>query len=102
MSCQADRWSFRCVRVKLTMSDDEHHVEQALRAGACGYLLKDTETDMVIERSAHGGRWPVAASRSVPPSGPRASPCSAPAELPPPFDELNIRERTISQQLGRR
>jgi two-component system, NarL family, nitrate/nitrite response regulator NarL len=80
----------------LTMSDDERHVQDALSSGACGYLLKDTEPDMVIDalRTVAGGGI-VLSGRGV-----LAAFQRAPAELPPPFDQLNPRERAILRYLA--
>lgn len=45
----------------LTMFDDDQYVFQALRAGASGYLLKDTTPEGVIDsiRALHNGRSPL-------------------------------------------
>lgn len=83
----------------LTMSDDEHIVEQALRSGACGYLLKDTDPDTVIDalRTVAGGGIVL---------GPTIGPAMvsalrrSPADLPPPFNRLTERERTILRHLA--
>ncbi len=86
----------------LTMADDDDLVARALRAGARGYLLKDTDPDVVVDAlrtAAHGGlvlgpgvRLPGAsapADRSLPP-----------AALPPPFDQLTPREQEILRHLA--
>lgn len=46
-----------CRAVMLTTFDDEEYVVQALRAGACGYLLKGLPTDELAHavRLAHAG-----------------------------------------------
>jgi DNA-binding NarL/FixJ family response regulator len=83
----------------LTMTDDEDMVERALRAGASGYLLKDTDPDTVVDalRTVAGGGVVL---------GPRIGPTMltalrrAPADLPPPFDQLTARERDILGRLA--
>jgi two-component system response regulator NreC len=44
--------------VYLTMHEDREHVQQALRSGASGYLLKDTPAPLLLHalREVHGGR----------------------------------------------
>jgi len=83
----------------LTLSDDEDLVERALRVGARGYLLKDTEPDTVVDalRTVAGGGIVL---------GPRIGSAlvtvlrRAPAHLPPPFDQLTNRERDILARLA--
>lgn len=78
----------------MTFQGDEHWVTRALRAGARGYVLKDTEPDTVIDalRTVAGGGVVL---------GPRLGPGvltvleRAPSHLPPPFDGLTSRERAI-------
>lgn len=84
----------------VTFHDDEDRVARALRAGARGYVLKDTEPDTVV----HALRT-VAEGGVV--LGPRVGPevlatlQRAPATLPPPFDTLTPREREILAGLVR-
>lgn len=93
----------RCPGVNVlmvTFHDDEDRVARALRAGARGYVLKDTEPDTVV----HALRT-VAEGGVV--LGPRVGPevlatlQRAPAALPPPFDTLTARERDILAGLVR-
>jgi DNA-binding NarL/FixJ family response regulator len=83
----------------LTMTDDEDVVAGALRAGARGYLLKDTDPDAVLDALRT-----VAAGGVV--LGPRVGPSllatlrREPASLPPPFDRLTGREREILARLA--
>jgi DNA-binding NarL/FixJ family response regulator len=82
----------------LSMTDDEDVVERALRAGARGYVRKDTDPDTVIDalRAVAGGGVVL---------GPKVGPMlltslqRAPATLPPPFDQLTARERDILARL---
>lgn len=83
----------------LTMADDEEVVSRSLRAGARGYVLKDTDPDTVIDalRTVAGGGLVL---------GPRIGPAvlttlqRQPVELPPPFDQLTPRERDILRYLA--
>jgi DNA-binding NarL/FixJ family response regulator len=82
-----------------TMSDDEDLVTRALRAGARGYVLKQTDPDAVVDalRTVAGGGVVL---------GPHigasllAELQRAPAGLPPPFDRLSPRERSILERLA--
>lgn len=93
----------RCPGVNVlmvTFHDDEDRVARALRAGARGYVLKDTEPDIVVDalRTVAGGGVVL---------GPRIGPevlanlQRTPTELPPPFDQLTQREREILAGLVR-
>lgn len=83
----------------LTMADDDDTVAKALNAGARGFLLKDTDPDMVIDalRTVASGGVVL---------GPRVGPTvltalrRAPAVLPPPFDQLTTRELDIVNRLA--
>ncbi|TDC79552.1 response regulator transcription factor [Micromonospora sp. KC606] len=83
----------------LTMADDEDVVNRSLRAGARGYVLKDTDPDVIIDalRTVAGGGLVL---------GPRVGPQvlttlqRQPVELPPPFDQLTPRERDILRHLA--
>jgi two-component system, NarL family, nitrate/nitrite response regulator NarL len=83
----------------LTMSDGEDVVARALKAGARGYMLKDTDPDMIIDalRSVDAGGVVL---------GPRIGPAvltarqQAPAGPPEPFDRLTTREREIVARLA--
>ncbi len=83
----------------LTMSDDEEIVARALRAGARGYLVKETDPDTIVE-ALHT----VAVGGVV--LGPRIGSSvlstlrQVPAGLPAPFDRLTARERDILARLA--
>ncbi|GAA2697736.1 response regulator transcription factor [Actinoplanes palleronii] len=82
----------------LTMDDDESVVDRALRAGAHGFLLKDTDPELVVDslRTVAGGGVVL---------GPRTAGAlltgmrSAPARVPAPFDRLSEREREVVTRL---
>jgi DNA-binding NarL/FixJ family response regulator len=82
----------------LTMTNDENIVARALRAGARGYVLKDTDPDAVVD-----------ALRTVAGDGVVLGPGIGAAlltsrqpgtDLPPPFDRLTPREREILARLA--
>jgi DNA-binding NarL/FixJ family response regulator len=83
----------------LTMADDDEIVSRALSAGARGFLLKDTDPDMVLDalRTVASGGVVL---------GPKVGPTvltalrRAPAVLPPPFDRLTSRELEIVNRLA--
>ncbi|MEU1755303.1 response regulator transcription factor [Micromonospora matsumotoense] len=83
----------------VTMADDEDVVGRSLRAGARGYVLKDTDPDVIVDalRTVAGGGLVL---------GPRIGPQvltslrRQPVELPPPFDRLTPRERDILRRLS--
>jgi len=83
----------------LTMTDDEDVVGRAIRAGATGYVLKDTTPDTIVDALRT-----VAAGGVV--LGPRIGPSMltnvrrTPAELPPPLNRLTLRERAILVRLA--
>jgi DNA-binding NarL/FixJ family response regulator len=78
----------------LTMAEDENVVARAMEAGARGYLLKDTDPEIVIDSLRT-----VAAGGVV--LGPRIGPAvimaaaRQPARLLPPLDQLTPREYEI-------
>ncbi|GIJ27447.1 DNA-binding response regulator [Micromonospora qiuiae] len=84
----------------LTMADEEELVARALRIGARGYLLKDTDPDLVVDalRTVAGGGLVLGPGIGVAGLG-RAQPTAA-ASLPPPFDRLTPRERDILGHLA--
>jgi DNA-binding NarL/FixJ family response regulator len=102
--------------VMLTTFDDEDYIVEGLRAGARGYLLKDTSSDQLVEaiRAAHRGEAPLQPSVAVKLVAriarvPEPEPINAP---PPaanpaqrgvliPTDDLTERERDILRLLAR-
>ncbi|QNS08648.1 response regulator [Streptomyces xanthii] len=88
----------------LTTFDLDAYVFGALRAGAAGFLLKNTEAKDLIEavRTVARGEGLIAPAvtrrliAEFAAAGPRAEPAVAPAEL----DELTRREREVLSCLG--
>ncbi len=96
--------------IVLTVSEDEADLAAALRAGACGYLLKTIEGDALvaaIRRAMRGASVVaeemtdklVAAFRdaATPPAG-SEEPTTAPAS---PIEQLSPRERDILRGIAR-
>jgi two-component system, NarL family, nitrate/nitrite response regulator NarL len=92
-----------CPGVKVlivTLYDDKDRVARALKAGARGYVLKDTEPDTIVDalRTVADGGVVL---------GPKVGPevlttlQGTPAQLPPPFDKLTPQERKILAGLVR-
>ncbi|SEH03266.1 DNA-binding response regulator, NarL/FixJ family, contains REC and HTH domains [Nonomuraea solani] len=83
----------------LTMVEDEYLVAAGLRAGARGYVLKQTDPRTVVttlRTVADGG---VALGPRIG-SGVLAALRRAPSPPPPPFDRLTPRERELVQQVA--
>ncbi|WP_326550362.1 response regulator transcription factor [Micromonospora sp. NBC_01813] len=85
----------------LTMADDDELVARALQAGARGYLLKDTDPDVVVDalRTVAGGGLVLGPGIRLPAATPPAG-RALPAALPPPFDQLTPREQEILRHLA--
>jgi two-component system, NarL family, nitrate/nitrite response regulator NarL len=83
----------------LTMAEDEDTVARALRAGALGYVLKDTDPDTIVDalRTVAGGGIALG-----PQIGPKLLTTirRSPPELPAPFDQLTRREMDILLRLA--
>jgi two-component system, NarL family, nitrate/nitrite response regulator NarL len=93
----------------LTVSEDEADLAAALRAGACGYLLKTIEGDALLSaiRRAMAGASVVdeqmtgklvAAFRDASAGNGTAEPAPAPSS---PFEQLSPREREILRGIAR-
>lgn len=82
----------------LTMADDEDVVARALRAGARGYLLKDTDPDTLVDALRTVAVGGVVLGPRV---GPQllASVRRGEPRLPAPLDRLTGREREILARL---
>jgi DNA-binding NarL/FixJ family response regulator len=96
----------------LTTFDDPPSIAEAMRCGAKGYVLKDTNSKELAEivRSIHRGytqfspgilekmmtvMQPVAPTEATPPSSAPITAASPLPELPPGFTELTSREREV-------
>ena len=98
----------------LTTFDDEEYIVEGLRAGATGYLLKDTSADQLVQaiESVHRGESPLQPSvaaklvarftRAPEVADPAASSASAGSQhATGSADELTEREREIVRLLAR-
>ena len=83
----------------LTTFDDDEYVFEGLRAGACGYLLKDVSSERLFEATRAAARGesflqPSVAAKVVAEfsrlSGPRARQAAANAQLADPLSEREI------------
>ena len=104
-----------CQVLMLTTFDDDEYIVAALRAGACGYLLKDIPAPDLAQaiQAAHKGIYqidPAVAGKVVAALSGNAPPPPAPAGAPPPPatrpDGLSSREievlRLIAQGASNR
>ncbi|MTD14720.1 response regulator [Nakamurella sp. YIM 132087] len=80
--------------VVLTSFHDTGRVAEALRAGAVGYLLKDSEPSHLLSsiRSAAEGHAPL---------DPRMAVALLPAAVPAPAEQLSAREREVLTLIAR-
>lgn len=83
----------------LTMANDEDVVSRSLRAGARGYVLKDTDPDAIVDALRTVAQGGVVLGPGIGPAM-LASLHRRPAELPPPFNQLTPRERDILSRLA--
>ncbi|WP_234359066.1 MULTISPECIES: response regulator transcription factor [unclassified Plantactinospora] len=83
----------------LTMANDEEIVARALRAGARGYVLKDTDPDAVIDALRTVAQGGVVLGPGIGPSV-LTTLNRGPVELPAPFNQLTARERDILGRLA--
>ena len=84
----------------LTTFEDDELVQQAVQAGAVGYLLKDTPSEEVAQaiRAVHRGYaqfGPGILQKMV-----MNQPALPRVEIPPGFDELTPREREVLALIG--
>jgi DNA-binding NarL/FixJ family response regulator len=84
----------------VTYHDDADRVARALRAGARGYVLKETDPDTIVDALRTVASGGVVLGPNV---GPEvlATLQQTAAALPPPFDKLTERERDILSGLVR-
>ncbi|WGY03282.1 response regulator transcription factor [Nocardioides sp. QY071] len=88
--------------VMLTMNEDDDTVLSAIRAGACGYLLKGAGADEVQHaiRSAAAGGMVFGASLAAKVAGFFAGARPAQQVEDEPFPELSDRERDVLQRIA--
>ncbi|MFC0533873.1 response regulator transcription factor [Phytohabitans kaempferiae] len=84
----------------VTLYDDQDRVARALRAGARGYVVKDTEPETILDALRTVAQGGVVLGPKV---GPEVLTTlqGAQAQLPPPFDKLTAQERRILTGLVR-
>jgi DNA-binding NarL/FixJ family response regulator len=78
----------------LTMSDDQEQVAAALRAGARGYMLKDTDPDAIVDALRTVANGGVVLGPRIGPSV-LAAMRQGPASVPYPFNQLTAREQQL-------
>jgi len=87
--------------VYLTMHEDEQYVQQALRSGASGYLLKDTPAPLLLRalREVHRGErsWSPHIQTKLKND---ASLRNEPARVPMRRNSLTLREREVMKLLA--
>jgi DNA-binding NarL/FixJ family response regulator len=93
-----------CQVIVLTTFDDDEQVFDALRAGALGYLLKDSSTARLVEAIGAAARGesflqPSIAAKVLAEFN-RLSPKQRPAENIPPWAKLSSREIEVLKQLA--
>lgn len=86
--------------VILTLTDDEEVVTRALSAGAHGYVLKDTDPDVVVETLRMVASGGVVLGPKVTVESQATQRHRTTSRLAPPFDELTEREREILARLA--
>ncbi|GAA3686499.1 response regulator transcription factor [Nocardioides ginsengisoli] len=88
--------------VMLTMNEDDDTILSAIRAGACGYLLKGAGADEVQHaiRSAAAGGMVFGASLAARIAGLFAGAAPAAQADEEPFPELTDRERDVLQRIA--
>ncbi|WFE25988.1 response regulator transcription factor [Solwaraspora sp. WMMD791] len=87
----------------LTMADDDALVARALQIGARGYLLKDTDPDVVVDALrtvAAGGLVLGPGVRLAGLADPAGRSAASATRLPPPLDQLTAREREILRHIA--
>jgi len=87
-----------CKIIMLSMHRDEDHVARAVRAGAVGYLTKDSAVAEIPEAIQAVMRGEVFISRSVPTTAARLLSSATAADSP--LDLLSTRQREILQLIA--
>jgi len=90
--------------VYLTMHEDQEYVQQALRSGASGYLLKDTPAPQLLEalREVHRGVRSLSpqVQKKLQPNTSTDGQLREPARVPMRRNSLTIREREVMKLLA--
>jgi two-component system nitrate/nitrite response regulator NarL len=89
--------------VMLTVSEDVEELTVAMREGACGYLLKNIETDTLVGaiRKAAVGQAVIAEDMTSKLVAQMRRPAVAPVRVGDPTEALTARERDIIRELSR-
>ena len=86
-----------CIAAAVTVMDDDPSIEEALAAGADGYLLKDCEPDLLQARIARL----IAGEPSLSPAIARRVLARFRDAALPPDDTLSVREREVLSLVAR-
>jgi two-component system, NarL family, response regulator NreC len=89
--------------VYLTMHEDQEYVQQALRSGASGYLLKDTPAPLLLSalREVHRGERSLSPQIQAKLKDDAATRLrSQPAQVPLRRSTLTLREREVMKLLA--
>ena len=84
----------------LTVSEDAQDLMDALRAGACGYLLKNIETDTLVDAIRRAARGESVVSQQMTAKLIQGVRTPQKAEVPAERDRFSPRERDIMASLA--
>ncbi len=89
--------------IALTVLSEDQDVEGAMRAGACGFLAKETPVDevvMAVRAAAHGSAWLSPRAAEVVLRRIRSAEVEQPTE-PGPIEQLSPRELDVLRLIAR-